>query len=162
MVVPPSVPKKSEPNGKPAARRRTPVNKRVATNGSAAIANGHDASVTVQLQDIQEQQDPNVVVDGECATRPNGYTDPKTAVVPEVADNKGDGAAKKIDWEIPRKTLHSSIGSCQSTVATRVPVLVLTIHFTPRLCNHRPLPWSLHCTTCHIWAASCAGTDQCG
>ena len=111
MVTPSSVPKKSEPNGKPVARRRTPVNKRVATNGSAAMANGHDAPTTVQLQNIQEQQDPIVVIDEEYASRPNGHTVPTTTVVPKVAD-KGEGAAKKIDWEIPRKTLHSSIGSC--------------------------------------------------
>ena len=81
------------------------------------MANGHDASVAVQLQDIQEQQDLTVVVDEGDASRPNGHTDgaksvplPTTEVVPKVAD-KGKEAAKKIDWEIPRKTLHSSIGS---------------------------------------------------
>ena len=125
LVMPTSVSKPSEPNGKPVTRRRTPANKRApAMNGSATLANGHDASTVVQLQDIQEQQDPIVVVDEETASRPNGHTDaaksvpiPTTEVVPKAAD-KGKTMVKKIDWEIPRKTLHSSIGPCLPTVTS--------------------------------------------
>jgi len=41
------------------------------SNGSATLANGHDTSTVVQLQDIQEQQDPIVVADEETALWPN-------------------------------------------------------------------------------------------
>ena len=92
------------------------------TNGSAAVANGHDALTMVQLQEIKEQQDLTVV-DEETSSAPNGHADATTAVlippisvVPKVAD-KGEEAVKKIDWEIPRKTLHSSIGLCWPTIA---------------------------------------------
>jgi hypothetical protein len=123
MVMPPSVSQKLEPSGKPVTRRRTPANKRkVATNGSTATAKDHDTSTTVQLQDIHEQQDPIIVVGDESAPQPNGHADAAelvqiliTPVVPKVADRSGE-AVKKIDWEIPRKTLHSSIGSCLPTV----------------------------------------------
>ncbi len=87
------------------------------TNGSAAIANGHDPSTTAQLQDIQEQRDLTVLNE-ESASAPNGHSDAVTAVliptisvVPKVA-GEGEEAVKKIDLEIPRKTLHSSIGLC--------------------------------------------------
>jgi len=43
-------------------------------NGSATLANGHDASTVVQLQDIQEQQDPIVVADEETALWPNAVS----------------------------------------------------------------------------------------
>jgi len=93
-------------------------------NGSATLANGHDASTVVQLQDIQEQQDPIVIADEETASRPNRHTDaaesvpiPTTAVVPKAVD-KGETVVKKFDWEIPRKTLHLSIGPCLPTVAS--------------------------------------------
>ena len=36
-------------------------------NGSATLANGHNALTVVQLQDIQEQQDPIVIADEETA-----------------------------------------------------------------------------------------------
>ena len=92
------------------------------TNGSAVTANGHDASTTVQLQEIKEQQDLTVV-DEETSSAPNGQTDattvvliPAISVLPKVA-NEGEEAVKKIDWEIPRKTLHSSIGLCWPTIA---------------------------------------------
>lgn len=81
------------------------------------MANGHDPLTTVQLQDIQEQQDLTVLNE-ESASAPTGHRDAVTAVliptisvVPNVAD-EGEKAVKKIDWEIPRKTLHSSIGLC--------------------------------------------------
>jgi len=87
------------------------------TNSSVTVANDYDASTTVQLQDIQEQRVPTVI-DEESASAPNGHTDatravpiPTTSVVPKVSD-KGEESVKKIDWEIPRKTLHSSIGWC--------------------------------------------------
>ena len=81
------------------------------------MANGHDLSTTVQLQDIQEQQDLTVLNEGN-ASAPNGHRDaitaaliPTISVVPKVA-GEGEEVVKKIDWEIPRKTLHSSIGLC--------------------------------------------------
>jgi len=40
---------------------------------------------------------------------------PTTVVVPKAVD-KGKTVVKKFDWEILRKTLHSSIGPCLSTV----------------------------------------------
>ena len=43
-------------------------------NGSATLANGHNASTVVQLQDIQEQQDPIVVADEETALWPNAVS----------------------------------------------------------------------------------------
>jgi len=90
------------------------------------MANGHDASTTVQLQDIKEQQDLTVV-DEESTSAPNGHRGATTAAfpiptisvvpaVPKVAD-EGEGAVKRIDWEIPRKTLHSSIGLCWPIIA---------------------------------------------
>jgi hypothetical protein len=164
LVMPPSVPKKPEPNGKPAPRRRTPASKRaVVANGSAVMANGHDASTTVQLQDIKEQQDLTVVVE-ESASAPNGHRDATTAafpiptmsVVPKVAD-EGQESVKKIDWEIPRKALHSSIGLCSPTT---FQWLVLTTLSDYRFWNYRPLPWSLYHTTYHICAPSCPGVEQ--
>jgi hypothetical protein len=122
--MPPSAPKKSELDGKPVTRRRKLSNKRAKATNGAAMANGHDVSATVQLQDIQEQQDSMAVVGEKSASQQNGHADtagsvpiPTTPVVPKVAD-KGEETVKKIDWEIPRKSLHSSIGSCSPSVAS--------------------------------------------
>ena len=85
------------------------------------MANGHDPSTTVQLQDIQEQQDLTVPNE-ESASAPRHAVPavliPTISVVPKVAD-EGEETVKKIDWEIPRKTLHSSIGLCSPTVASK-------------------------------------------
>lgn len=54
-------------------------------------------------EDIEERDEQEQVVD---ALVPNGHV-----VEPEATS---ESQLKKIDWEIPRKVLHSSIGACSS------------------------------------------------
>lgn len=64
-------------------------------NGHAVVANGHAPNGNGVLAKIGEVHDDDAAVER----------------APSSAD------AKKIDWEIPRKTLHSSIGACAAQPA---------------------------------------------
>ena len=83
------------------------VTRRTKAPAPDRIANGHSHAngVNGHLHDVGED------VNGEAELEPHARADDKVAITPEK---------KKIDWEIPRKLLHSSIGASRAHFARHI------------------------------------------